>query len=307
MHMPSGRSSVAERLLANTVSLARALMYLPLPSVAVLAAVILVSAPAASRAAETEVWARDPARVVLAGCDANAPITRLLARGVRKLYPHVTFDIQSIGSTNGIALAAAGAIDVGLTSRPLRAEERPAGITYRSFARTAVVIAADPDLRADHITTRELIDLYRGPNVRWRSGHEIMLFTREMGDSATIVLKAELPGFTAAYEAGAGTSHWRMVFSEMDMHEALVSFHFALGLSDLGTITIERLPVKILTLDGVPPSLQALASGQYRLARTLGFVFRTGSLSEPARAFLRFVDSDEGASLLTAHGYVPAR
>jgi phosphate transport system substrate-binding protein len=97
-----------------------------------------------------------------------------------------------------------------------------------------------------------------------------------------------------------------MVYSEMDMHEALVSYRFALGLSDLGTITIERLPVKVLTLDGVSPSLQALASGQYRLARTLGFVFRAGSLPAPARAFLHFVNSDQGASLLTAHGYVPA-
>ncbi len=304
--MPSGRLTVAVRFLANPVQRARALMRAAFPSAAILTVAILASVPAA-RAAETKVWAEEPAHVVLAGCDANAPITRLLVRAFRKLYPHVTFDIKSIGSTNGIALAAAGAIDIGLTSRPLRDEERQEGITYQPYARTAVVIAADPDLGADQITTQELIELHRGPDARWRGGREIALFTREVGDSATGVLKAELPGFTAAYEAGAGTSHSRMVYSEMDMHEAIVSVHFALGLSDLGIITIERLPVKILTLDGVSPSLSALASGQYRLARTLGFVFRPGALPAPARAFLHFLDSDEAARLLTAHGYVPVR
>jgi phosphate transport system substrate-binding protein len=102
-------------------------------------------------------------------------------------------------------------------------------------------------------------------------------------------------------------SHWSVLYSEPAMHEALLTFQFALGLSDLGTITIERLPIRALSIDGIAPTLENIANGQYPFIKTLGFVWREDTLPDLARAFVEFVQSDDGAEILTSHGYLPVR
>jgi len=96
-----------------------------------------------------------------------------------------------------------------------------------------------------------------------------------------------------------------VLYDEPTMHEALLTFPLALGLSDLGTITIERLPIKALLIDGVAPTLDNVASGRYPFTKTLALVWREDVLPPSARAFLEFVHSSEADGILRAHGYLP--
>jgi len=247
------------------------------------------------------------ASLAFAGCDANIPLTGLLARVFRQRHPEVTIQLRTVGSTNGVALAAAGAVHIGLLSRPLREGEDRLGLTYLPYAKTAVIIGADPDTPETTLTSEELLTFYRGTKVSWKSGREITFLTREEGDSAVASLKQHMPGFAQAYAAGSRTSHWTTFYSEPQMHEALLTLPRALGLSDLGTTTIERLPIKVLSVDGIAPTLENVAKGRYPFVMTLGFVWREDSLPASARAFVTFVQSTEGARLLKAHGYLPIR
>jgi len=252
-----------------------------------------------------DIAAQAPEGLRFAGCDANLAITRLLGRAFTRTRPHVRIQLETVGSTNGIALAAAGAIHIGLSSRPLRDGEEGRGLTFRPYARTAVVVGADPDLPEVAVTSADLLGLYRGTKQRLGNIPEVALLTREEGDSSVVTLKQTLPGFAEAYAAGAKAHHWTVLYSEPTMHEALLMLPFALGLSDLGTITIERLPIKALTVDGVAPTLENVASGRYPFVKTLAFVWREDVLPASGRAFVEFVRSPEAAAILTAHGYLP--
>lgn len=243
----------------------------------------------------------------LAGCDANMPLTRLLARAFTQRHPEVRLEFRTVGSTSGAALAAAGAVHIGLVSRPLRAAEDALGLTFRPYARTAVVIAADPDLPDAALTATDLLGLYRGTRQWLGSGRNVALLTREEGDSSVVSLKESLPGFAQAYAAGSSTSHWIVVYSEPAMHEALLTLRFAVGLSDLGTVTIERLPIRALSIDGVAPTLENIANGRYPFSKTLAFVWRRGTLPDAARAFVEFAHSEGAGRILTSHGYLPVR
>jgi phosphate transport system substrate-binding protein len=242
-----------------------------------------------------------------AGCDANIPLTRLLARAFMQRHPDVRIQLRMVGSTNGVALAAAGAVQIGLVSRPLREGEEGLGLTFLPYAKTAVIIGADPDTPETALTAEELLTFYRGTKLRWKSGREITFLTREEGDSSVESLKQAMPGFGEAYAAGSKTSHWTILYSEPQMHEALLTLPFALGLSDLGTTTLERLPIKVLSLDGIAPTPENIANGRYPFVKTLGFVWREDTLPVSARAFVKFVQSEDGAGLLKAHGYLPVR
>jgi len=245
--------------------------------------------------------------LVFAGCDSNIALTRLLARVFMQNHPEVRIQLRTVGSTNGVALAAAGAIQIGLVSRPLRDAEEGLGLTFLPYARTAVIIGADPDTPDTTLTAADLLSFYRGTKLTWNSGREITFLTREEGDSSVASLKQAMPGFAEAYAAGSNTSHWTILYSEPTMHEALLTLPFALGLSDLGTTTLERLPIKVFSIDGIAPTPENLASGRYPFIKTLGFVWREDTLPASVRAFVKFVQSDDGAGLLRAHGYLPVR
>ena len=248
-----------------------------------------------------------PGTLVFAGCDSNIALSRLLARVFMHRHPDVKIQLKTVGSTNGVALAAVGAVQIGLVSRPLRDAEEGLGLTFLPYAKTAVIIGADPETPDSTITAADLLSYYRGTKLSWNNGREIAFLTREEGDSSVASLKQAMPGFAEAYAAGANTSHWTVLYSEPTMHEALLTLPFALGLSDLGTTTLERLPIKVLSIDGIAPTPENIASGRYPFVKTLGFVWREGTLPASARAFVEFVQSDDGAGLLKAHGYLPVR
>lgn len=268
--------------------------------------VLLPSVVVVARAREV-MAEQAPETLILAGCDANISLTRLLARAFMQRRPEVSIRLETVGSTNGVALAAAGAVQIGLVSRPLRASEEGLGLTFRPYARTAVIIGADPDVPDITLAATDLLSFYRGTKRRWASGREVALLTREEGDSSVVSLKERLPGFANAYTAGSHTSHWTVLYSEPAMHEALLTLPFAVGLSDLGTITIEQLPIRALSIDGTDPTLENIANGRYPFTKTLGLVWREDILPDSARAFVEFVQSDDGAEILTSHGYLPVR
>jgi len=99
--------------------------------------------------------------------------------------PEVSIELVTAGSTNGIALAAAGAADMGLASRPLRNAEELFGLTYRPCARTAVALGSDPGGPDIALTAADLLSIYRGDRHRWDSGREMALLSREDGDNSS--------------------------------------------------------------------------------------------------------------------------
>jgi len=230
---------------------------------------------------------------------------RLLVTAFHEAHPDINVEVRTVGSTNGIWLAASGAVPVGLVSRPLRDTEQQLGLTVLPYARTALVLGVHPSVGEDRITSDQLLAIYRGGETRWRGGQRVALLTRERGDSDVQVLSRAMPGFDRAYAEGVRAQHATVLYSEKQMVGALATQRFALGLTDLGTLTTERLSIRVLALNGVAPTVDAVAGGSYPLVKTLAFVFRPERLADEARALLGFVRSPENMRLLREHGYVP--
>jgi phosphate transport system substrate-binding protein len=266
-----------------------------------IAAVAVLGLPAGAARGDSE-----SNTLVLAGCGSNAPILRVLTEAFRERHPDVSVDVWAIGSTNGIWMVAAGAFPVGLVSRPLTESELGLGLTVVPYARTPLVFAAHPTVSDDDLSVRELLAIQRGSQRRWRSGHEVVLVTREEGDGSIQLLRSTVPGFDRAYSEGRLTAGWMVAYSEQQMHRTLVGVPYALGLSDLGTLKIERLPLKALAVNGVPPTLENLASGKYPFVKTLAFVFRPDRLPIWGARFLEFVESRDRQRILALNGYLPA-
>lgn len=249
--------------------------------------------------------ADEKTRLVFAGSGSNLPIVRVLAKEFQKSHPGVSIEVPaSIGSTSAIRAAADGAVALGLISRPLKDNEKGLGLTTVDFARTPLIIGVHPSVPDNDITFAELLDIYRGKKNRWKDGREIIVLTREPGDSSIEVLDKGVPGFREVYDESQKAKRWTTLLKDLAMNEALVKTPDAIGLSDLGAITLERHAIKPLKVNGVAPTLKNLETGRYPLHKTLTFIFRKEKLHPAAREFLDFTRSKEGKRILKASGYL---
>ena len=263
---------------------------------AVVAIVIIVTPAHAGQA---------PGSLVFAGSGPNLAITRLLAEAFTKRRPDVQIEIPtSLGSTGGFRAAADGAITVGLVSRPLQAPEKGLGLTVLPYARSPIILAVHPVVAEDAITADGLVRIYQGTTTRWGDGSQIVLLTREPGDSGVEALESATPAFKAAYVSCRQARRCTVLFTEQEMIHTLAETPRALGLTDLGVIWAEGVPVKPLAFNGVHPTPEDVQRGRYPLVRRLAFVFRKERLPAEAGAFMAFVRSKEGEKILRASGYI---
>jgi phosphate transport system substrate-binding protein len=270
-------------------------------------AVLLLAVGATSLPSE-RVWGAGPVSEVLvvAGSGANLDITRRLADEFRRIRPDIRIDVpSSIGSGGATKAVAEGAVGLGLISRALRENESRLGLTALSYARSVVVIGAHSGVADDGLTSAEMVAIYQGTKDRWRDGRDIVVLTREPGDSTVEVLEREIPGFKGVYAESQRARRWLTLFTDQDMNRAIAGSPYAMGFSQLGDIAIEKLPIKVLKLDGVTPSVESAQSGKYPLVKTLSFVFVKDRLRPEAKAFIEFARSKKAHSILRAQGFLP--
>lgn len=243
--------------------------------------------------------------LTFAGSGTNLPIVRVLARAFEKKHPGIRIEVPaSIGSTSGIRAAADGAIAIGLISRPLKETEKSLGLETVTYARTPLVIGVHPSVAEENITHAEIIDIYRGKKSSWKNGGEIIVLTREPGDSTIEVMNKGVPGFREVYEESQKAKRWTVLLKDLEMNLALAKTTNAIGFSDLGALTSERHTIKALKVNGVAPTLKNVETGSYPLVKPLMFVFHKEKLPPAAREFLAFVRSKEGTKIMRTNGYL---
>ena len=245
------------------------------------------------------------AHLELAGSGSNLPLTRQLAAAYNQREESVRVVVrESIGSRGGILATSDGAIDIGLVSRPLRDSELELGLQVVPYARVPVVVAANPTVPVDGLTSADLLALYNGETRQWPDGSRAIVMQREAGDSSHRVFADVLPGFAEVDEASRQAGRFEVLFHDGDMQEHLLAIDGAVGLFDQGAIVSQRLDLKSLAIDGVDPSLATVHSGDYPYVKEFSLVI-SGEPDGEILAFITFVQSAEGRSLIESLGYLP--
>jgi phosphate transport system substrate-binding protein len=248
-----------------------------------------------------------PAAEVLriSGTGSALGAIRELVPAFEKGHPGVTVKLlPSVGSAGAIQAVREQALEVGISSRPLRAEDRALGLAEVAYARTPFVFAAGPRVTATGLTPGELARIYRGELTRWPDGERIRLVLRPAGDVDTLTIRAISPELDAAMEVALGRDGLLMAATNQDCNEALARTPGSLGPTTLSQLRTEVQSLRALAWNGVEPTLANLASGAYPIAKTLHAVVRTPA-SGPVRQFLDFLGSAEARRILERSGCVP--
>lgn len=217
--------------------------------------------------------------------------------------------ISGGGATKGIRSASAGASDLGGTCRHwlrgvdagMHAEERDAKLVQVAW--DAVVAIVHPDNPVENITLAQLKDIYDGKVTRWSElggpDKPIALITR------------------AGKYSGVGHMFRMLVFNDQEyafkarslevkstgpMEKKVEKVKGAMGMD--GISSAKKRKVKFLSLDGVQPTKENIASGAYPLFRPLYLAINKQKANPAAQAFIDFVMSDEGQQVIADQGTV---
>ena len=216
-----------------------------------------------------------------------------LTEGFAEVEPGVTVSYDPTGSGAGITGATDKTLDIGLSSRALKDDEK-ADVDGTTIALDGIAIIVNNASKVEDLTVDQLKQMFTGEITNWKDVG---------GDDGEIVLVGR--------EAGSGTR---------DGFESIVdvkdSCKYAQELTATGAVIsgAEQEPEQPDLLDGrhtgtvggVECSEETVKDGSYEVQRPFVFVTnKSVTLSEQAQAFVDFATSKDAADLIRTAGAVP--
>jgi phosphate transport system substrate-binding protein len=245
-----------------------------------------------------------PGKLTLTGTGSAIGVMQILGREFRKKHPDTVIEVlPSIGSSGGIKAAREGKIDLGLSARQLKPEERT-GTVEEAYGRSAFVFAVNSEVPDNGVTLKEIEEIYLGKRTTWRDGSPIRLVLRPVHDSYSIYLA----GINRGLKTASDKSHTIPgVFVGSTDNEAALQIEKtpgAFGVTSACLITAEQRKIKTLAVDGKMPTLANAASGAYPYTMNLYLVYRQDSRNPALKQFVDFIFSDAGRKILTRTDHV---
>ncbi|SDD65729.1 PstS family phosphate ABC transporter substrate-binding protein [Rhodospira trueperi] len=221
--------------------------------------------------------------------------------------PDVTVTVlPSLGSGGGIRAVRDRIIDIGVSGRPVR-EDEGAGSTLIQvpFARTAVALITSRPGGAK-VTSQVLKALIADPSPMWPDGAPMHVILRPPTETDYHVLEAELPSVWQALVEARDRPEVPVTATDQENLELAVTLPGSLTTGTLLQLRAEDQPLYPVMIDGLVPSAETLASGDYPPIKDFVLVVRSDA-SKAAKAFVSFLQGEDAAVHLRALGAIPIR
>lgn len=246
----------------------------------------------------------DPAFKIGGTGSALGSAQRLLD-GLARERPEISGSIlPSLGSSGGIKAVVAGAIDVALTSRPLKKAESDLGLVAKPYGTTALVFAVPLGNPRGSIRGTEVVDIYAEKTKTWGDGTPIRFVLRPPSDTDTDILMRFLPMLETPWKQAAARRIVPVAYTDQEAADLVETIPGGFGPNTLSLILAEGRSLKALALDGVAPTIDNIRNGTYDLAKTFYFVTRPEPGSS-VRSFIDFAFSPAGRAILEKVGIAP--
>lgn len=249
---------------------------------------------------------QDVETVTITGSSTVAPIVADAAQRYEEANPGVRIEVQTGGSSRGLADAASGLADFGMVSRALTNDEA-ASLTSRPIAADGVCVIVHKDNPVANLTKDQLIAIYTRQVTNWSEvgGADAPIVVANKAEGrATLEVFLEYLGLDSAdIEADL------VVGENLHAINSVAGNANAVSYVSIGTAAAEAgsgTPIKLVAADGVEATVETVAAGEFPITRPLTLV-SSGESSATAQAFLDFLLSAEVHDIVEQHFYVPIR
>jgi phosphate transport system substrate-binding protein len=255
------------------------------------------SAPGAAPAAGAT------ARITVVGSSTVSPLMAEIAKDFEKSRPDMRIDVQAGGSSRGITDVRNGVAEVGMVSRALKPDESDLGRTL--IARDGVSVIVHRDNPVAGLGKAQLVDIYTGRITNWSQvgGPDLAI---------TVVSKAEGRSTLEVFSDYVGLSYKdikaQMIIGDNQQGiQAVSSTPGAIAYVSIGTAEYEAsngAAIRLVPLDGMAPTTQAVAEGRFPMVRELNLVYKSPATPN-VQALIEHSGSSKAAGIIRAQYMVP--
>ncbi len=208
---------------------------------------------------------------------------------------------KPLGSSGATKALIAGALDMAVCSRGLNPEEAAQGVTQKKYGITPLVIATEKYVPKSGISTKELEDIFTGKLATWENGEKIRLVLRPQEDIDTKILRKLSSGMNSAIDTAHARTGMIMAITDPESYSAISRTPGGIGTTGMNSIISEKLNLKILSLNGIKPSLQTISNGTYPLTKEINFSITTKT-PPAALKLINFIFSRQGRTIAEKSG-----
>jgi phosphate transport system substrate-binding protein len=235
--------------------------------------------------------------IIIAGSTSVQPFIEKLADIYIARHPGVSINVQGGGSTAGIQATINNTCTIGASSRNLKANEKVLNEYPMCYDGISVIVHRTNPV--GNLTLAQIRDIFTGKITNWQ----------DLGGENMKII-------AVTREEGSGT---RGAFEEMIMHKEAISDAclvqdsngavreiIALTPQGIGYISAGLVDdrIKALSIDGIYPSFENIACGDYELIRPF-LLLTKGEPSGLTREFIDFILSADAQKTLKSVGLIP--
>ena len=261
------------------------------------AAASSTSAAAGSTASSTA--AALSGNVATGGSTSMKNVIAALTEGFAEVEPGVTVSYDPTGSGAGITGATDKTLDIGLSSRALKDDEKN-DVDGTIVALDGIAIVVNKASKVADLTVDQLKQMFTGEITNWKDvggdDGEIVLVGREAGSGTR-------DGFESIVDVKDSCKYAQELTATGAVISAVEANPLAVGYASLSAVGDT---VAMVTVEGVECSEDTVKDGSYKIQRPFVFVTnKSVTLSEQAQAFVDFATSKDAADLIRTAGAVP--
>ena len=257
------------------------------------------SAAASSTAASASSTAALSGNVATGGSTSMKNVIAALTEGFAEIEPDVTISYDPTGSGAGITGATDKTLDIGLSSRALKDDEKN-DVDGTTVALDGIAIIVSKDSKVADLSVEQLKKMFTGEITNWKDvggdDGEIVLVGREAGSGTR-------DGFESIVDVKDSCKYAQELTATGAVISAVEANPLAIGYASLSAVGDT---VAMVTVEGVECSEDTVKDGSYKIQRPFVFVTnKSVALSEQAQAFVDFATSKDAADLIRTAGAVP--
>ena len=237
--------------------------------------------------------------VATGGSTSMKNVIAALTEGFAEVEPGVTVSYDPTGSGAGITGATDKTLDIGLSSRALKDDEKN-DVDGTIVALDGIAIVVNKASKVADLTVDQLKQMFTGEITNWKDvggdDGEIVLVGREAGSGTR-------DGFESIVDVKDSCKYAQELTATGAVISAVEANPLAIGYASLSAVGDT---VKMVTVGGVECSEETVKDGSYEVQRPFVFVTnKSVTLSEQAQAFFDFATSADAADLIRTAGAVP--
>ena len=243
-------------------------------------------------------------KLTLTGSSTVAPLIGEIAKRYEAENPGVRIDVQTGGSSRGLADASQGLADIGMISRGLKDGEES---EFQGFviAKDGIGLIVHADNPVQTISDQQVVDIYKGQVDAWQAvgGNEAPI---------TVVNKAEGRSTLELFLKYFGLENSQVqadviIGDNQQGIKTIAGNPDALGYVSIGAAEYDITqgsPIKLLPVDGVAATTEAVQDGSFPLSRPLTLVV-TEPPTDLTEDFIHFAQSEQVHDIVRAQNFVP--